>query len=66
MRNSPYTLRPLDISSSDGVSPDVVNLDSTQIKSFIKDALRKYGIDDINVSVTKSQGKGAYVNLSIR
>jgi len=65
MHNSPYAIKPIDISSPSGISYGQENLDAIDIKNFIQNVLQRYGITNANITVTKSQGKGATISLNI-
>jgi len=65
MHNSPYAIKPIDISSPSGVPYGQEDLDAGDIKNFIRNVLQRYGVMNSNVTVTKSQGKGAHISLNI-
>jgi len=65
MHNSPYAVKPIDISSPSGISYGHENLESADVKNFVQNILQRYGITNTNVAVTKSQGSGATISLNI-
>ena len=65
MHNSPHAIKPIDISSPSGIPYGREDLDTGDIKNFIRNALQRFGITNANITVTKSQGQGATISLNI-